>query len=640
MRLPNARPVVYRTFARKVHLNELLVDFRDTDTVLFVKTVTSPYIYSSTITIAEDEAGDVARLSIGNLEDTPVDPLIPEGTVLTIKQPCWSSLPGGGYNIRIDHPTDVAVVSASCIPEKWRSSADIEESKDATKWKKEGDMMFLKKKFRKALEYYNHGLSQVNQHRSPLSALDFYRKKCGVNIVLLRLDDAATDLSWAIACYARSTQCLAESSLTGFEAVNSWLRNHSTDDPLHIADKVPRALKELAARIKFDLGIYQDEPVYNLPLISSYVGPLTLHVDAANYLSSTEIRQTSKHGRGLFAKRAFKAGDGTASPRPGALLFKELVQKLRWNTTLRKEFFRLDDGGYWKEHGWDISDGEDIPVDVFRVEKIRQLNCFSVPTRSFDLLNQPPNSNPELRNGFWIHASYVNHSCLPNTVRTFIGDVHFLRATRDIMAGEELTHQYVSPEIDIEARQEKYRGTWGFECDCGLCVVDGAVLPDQRRQRLEKFEDLKSVVMKLGERGTTVTSIKKIARGMRDIEALYSPIGEPDPYEGLPRLALVHPTLFLTEAWRGVKNVDRMLDSARQLLRNFGIFTRVENGRFGIAYNAGLINVEAVRALKYLAEGYGAKGEASLMEQCMTIAKLWFIIITGSETGMAEFLGQ
>jgi hypothetical protein len=152
-------------------------------------------------------------------------------------------------------------------------------------------------------------------------------------------------------------------------------------------------LQQLAARIKFDIGLYQSEPVYNIPLISNYVGPLTLHVDAANYVSDTEVKETNFHGRGLFAKRAFKAGDlvcaekafvmpgyfiqdrnsdcllyslgdETASPRPGALLFKELIQKLRWNPSLRKEFFDLDDAGYWKEHGWECAQGEDIPVDV------------------------------------------------------------------------------------------------------------------------------------------------------------------------------------------------------------------------------------------------------------------------------------
>jgi len=277
-------------------------------------------------------------------------------------------------------------------------------------------------------------------------------------------------------------------------------------------------------------------------------------------------------------------------------------------------------------------------IDSFRVEKIRQLNCFSLPTRSLDLLSAPPNSNPELRNGFWIHASYVNHSCLPNTVRTFIGDVHFLRATQDISAGEELTHQYVSPEIDISDSQQKLRGTWGFDCDCSLCETDGMVSEEKRNLRLSKFEELKGMVLKLGERGTTVTSIKKIARGVRELEGLYSPVEGHDPYARLPRLALVHPTLFLTEAWRGVKNTEKMVEYARQLLRNFGIFTQVVNGRVDVDADAGIVNVETVRAMKYLAEGFQAQEKTDLADQCLNIARLWFSIITGSESGADDFL--
>ncbi|KAF2876202.1 hypothetical protein BDV95DRAFT_218942, partial [Massariosphaeria phaeospora] len=357
-------------------------------------------------------------------------------------------------------------------------------------------------------------------------------------------------------------------------------------------------------------------------------------------------------GRGLFAKRDFKAGDlicaekafvlpgyfiqdrssdcmlyslgdGTAAPRPGALLFKELVQKLRWNPSLRKDFFELNDGGYWKANGWEVPDGEDIPVDIFRTELIRRYNCFSVPLRSATLLTLPPNTNPELRNGFWTHASYINHSCLPNSARTFIGDMHFLRATRPIRAGEELTHQYVSPDLDIDARQAKYNASWGFTCDCELCGVDGGMEGSVRRERQRVFEELKDAV---GRVPATVTPsrLKKIARGLRDLEALYTndtptsdaaAAADPyahDPYTHLPRLALIHPTLYLTEAWRGLGNTDKMIEYAEKLLRNFGIFTCVKENRFVVERNCGLVNVEGVRALLYLAEGYGAKGQDGL----------------------------
>lgn len=241
------------------------------------------------------------------------------------------------------------------------------------------------------LHSYNHGLEELGTSPKSATAIDLYRKKCGVNIVLLRLDDAAQDLSLAISAHASVSD--PDSLLGDSTVINEWLHNHSTDDPLQIATQIPRPLKELAARIKFDLGIYQTNGVYNLALISSYVGPLTLHVDAANYISDTDVRLTATHGRGLFAKRGFRAGelvcaekafvmpgyfiqdrstdcllyslsDETASPRPGALLFRELVQKLKWNPSLRKEYFELDDGGYWKKYGWEVGKDEEVPVDV------------------------------------------------------------------------------------------------------------------------------------------------------------------------------------------------------------------------------------------------------------------------------------
>jgi hypothetical protein len=478
--------------------------------------------------------------------------------------------------------------------------------------------------------------------------------------------------------------------LADARTVEAWLHNRSTEDPLQISSRIPRPLKELAARIKFDIGINQTTDNYNLAVISAYVGPLTLHVDAANYICDTEVRETSSHGRGLFAKRDFKEGDlicgekafvlpgyfmqdrnsdcllyslgdGTAAPRPGAWLFKELVQKLRWNPSLRKEFFDMGDGGYWEEHGWEVAEDEEIPVDVyvsrpavdhspvktsrFRVEYIRRINCFSAPTRSSDLLNQPPNANPELRNGFWTHASYINHSCLPNAIRTFIGDLRFLRAARDIAAGEEITNQYVAPDIDIDERKEKLRTTWGFECDCRLCTVDGSVSGDTRKDRLSQFEELKNIVMKLAEKGPpTITSLKKIARALRELEALYSPSGADgqdgeDQYATLPRLALVHPTLFLTEAWRSTKNVDRTIEYALKLLRNFGIIATIEGKELKVDQQAGLVNVETVRALNYLAEGYTSRGEEELAKQYKEKARSWYIVITGSELGAEQFFG-
>jgi hypothetical protein len=238
-----------------------------------------------------------------------------------------------------------------------------------------------------------------------------------------------------------------------------------------------------------------------------------------------------------------------------------------------------------------------------------------------------------VRNGFWIHASYLNHSCLPNSVRTFLGDVLFLRATHDISAGEEITSQYVAPELILEDRQQKYKGSWGFECDCHLCQTDRDAGAEVEQGRLIVFHDLKSRAQKLGGK-PSVPALKKFAKRLKDLEDLYHEGG----YDRLPKLLLVHPTLFLTEAWRGLNNTDKTIECATKLLRFFGIQIQIEGNTFSVLDNAGLVNVECVRALKYLAEGYTSKNQHELASAITSTSEVWFRIITGADVGSKEFL--
>jgi hypothetical protein len=214
-----------------------------------------------------------------------------------------------------------------------------------------------------------------------------------------------------------------------------------------------------------------------------------------------------------------------------------------------------------------------------------------------------------------------------------MGDMLFLRASRDIEEGEEITSHYVAPALTYMERQQKFEHTWAFICDCTSCAVDkkaGKALEDQR---LAIFEELKSTAQKLSPI-PTVTALKKMAKRMRDLEALY----DDDAYAALPRLCLVHPTLFLTEAWRSLKNVDRMLEYANKLLKYFGFVIRIEGESLEVCRNAGLINVETVRALKYLAEGYETKSQTALAGSIRGMARIWLRVITGAEVGMEEFM--
>ena len=239
---------------------------------------------------------------------------------------------------------------------------------------------------------YSNALVQLETSPDSKSHIDLYQKRCGVNLVLLRFDAAAEDLSQAISLHVKSTTS-SPSGPSDPLANMAWLHNRSTKDTLDIISVLPPSLKALATRIKFDLGMSQISPDYDPQHLYSSVRPSNLHVDAASYTSDTEVKQTAHHGRGLFAKRAFKtgnlimaekafaipayfsddssnscslysSGDSTTTDSTGALLFKELVHKLTHNSSLRKQFFEMDDGGYWEKHGWQVADDEVIPVDV------------------------------------------------------------------------------------------------------------------------------------------------------------------------------------------------------------------------------------------------------------------------------------
>jgi hypothetical protein len=120
-----------------------------------VRSIVDPYVYSSSITVVEDERGGVARLTVCNLEDLWIDPVINREAVIAIKQPCWSPVSNGGYHIRVDHPSDLVLLdpTSELVSLIWKPTEKVERARTAEEWKTEGSTMFLKKKFRRALDW-------------------------------------------------------------------------------------------------------------------------------------------------------------------------------------------------------------------------------------------------------------------------------------------------------------------------------------------------------------------------------------------------------------------------------------------------------------------------------------------------------
>ncbi len=132
--------------------------------------------------------------------------------------------------------------------------------------------------------------------------------------------------------------------------------------------------------------------------------------------------------------------------------------------------------------------------------------------------------------GIWIKASYVNHSCVGNCRRSFIGDMQILRATTDMQAGTELMFPYQHPqELDLYEDVQPRLKHWGFTCDCALCQARRATPAAQVQKRKKLLKSLQVIIDMRGR--------KPLDEGGRLVEEMKQTYPASHPAE-VPRLEL------------------------------------------------------------------------------------------------------
>ena len=101
-------------------------------------------------------------------------------------------------------------------------------------------------------------------------------------------------------------------------------------------------------------------------------------------------------------------------------------------------------------------------------------NLFKTRTEVEKKIAEAPLTSTPKGSGLWIIPSYINHSCWPNSVRSFLGNLLIARAARDIPEGEEITINYIENESGVQERQKAFYSEWGFNCKCTLCEIETA----------------------------------------------------------------------------------------------------------------------------------------------------------------------
>lgn len=95
--------------------------------------------------------------------------------------------------------------------------------------------------------------------------------------------------------------------------------------------------------------------------------------------------------------------------------------------------------------------------ELYKICGILEVNGFEIPAPNFV--------------GLYGRACLLEHSCLPNTLRTFDVEMNvIIRAAVDIKKGEHLTTSYTDPMWGTSSRQMHLRTTKYFQCQCKRCL--------------------------------------------------------------------------------------------------------------------------------------------------------------------------
>ncbi|OTB03195.1 hypothetical protein M426DRAFT_321984 [Hypoxylon sp. CI-4A] len=523
-------------------------------------------------TMVQEEAGDDAeRLEICLHKSRHGKDILESASSFIIKEPYFTLTDQGEPTIRIDHPSDL-IVCLEEVPDEGNAAA---AEKSALAFKDKGNSALQKQNLVSAHAMYTKGIEIARQgalsETKPDLVRDIFRNRAHVNLLLNQLDEAKGDAKEALIngeedrskdldskAYFRAG-CAAY-NLGEYQEAKSFFeeqQKRTSDTKTAIA-----YLKNIEVRLR-----EQETGAYNFKKIQASLSRSRPRVDAASFISNTKVKESTGKGRGLFATRDIPAGEIVMCEKAFCVVWgyekealtamtydarddrirvspvglsKSIVQKLLSNPSQIERVFGLY--GDYQGDGKNVSTTEDgSVVDTFRVHDIMSRNAFG-PGSQFG-----EDGARNASTGLWIWAAYINHSCIANVKKEYVGDLMVVRAIQLIKAGDELFHSY-DESSDYEARQTALTTTWGFECDCALCTAEKADDNGTRRKRRDLTKEADEFVQSehpVNAKRLTISKAKRLAQA---IENTYA--GE--RYKGLPRLAAKN-----IQEWLALANTQR-----------------------------------------------------------------------------------
>ncbi|KAJ5559393.1 hypothetical protein N7513_001792 [Penicillium frequentans] len=534
--LPTAYPpsIVSLDELSKIMLSDLSLETHHRGRYLLVRTVTSIDFMTAVMAIVEDEDERVLMLQLYNQrEEISQPPDLPKGSVLVVKEPYVKVMADGDYGIRVDHLSDLIFVPGfdERAPFSWRPRNLPDEDSPAF-WKERGNEFFEQTLYRFAIQCYTKTL-QYTPLPDLAIATRLNRALCYLKTH--RFDAALLDLDVVLQKIELSEKALFRKAQALY-----YLRKYRESCETHklLGEKYPEnslaqhEFQRASARlVEQDTGNYQFKKMI---LEAKKRRPPQL--ERGTYVGPVTVKATQSHGRGLFTTEAVKAGDLLLCEKALAYAFHDdenssdltllmspdtnkmtlgthgeliesIVQKLHKNPSLLPKFIDLYHGAY---DSFDVRVDDQVVVDTFLVQKTIELNCFGCPLLSRQSHIKSMSADDTARDeskkfhsaGIWCMASYINHSCLSNARRSFIGDMMIVRASRSLPPDTEVNFWYQSPIGSPEGKPTNLQN-WNFRCDCAICEdiqgLSQSVLSTRKRLSAELERLFKSKNRKLAK---------------------------------------------------------------------------------------------------------------------------------------------
>lgn len=511
--------------------------------------------------VQDVEGKDTERLEMYLHKTKNGDELLELTKNFVVKEPYFTLSGEGEPTIRIDHPSDLV----SFTDELSESSLAAEKAANLSKSK--GNAALKDQELLEAHARYSEGLKITDKNDLEDMKRDIARNRAYVNLLLGQLDEVIVDARTSLINEddARSKELDSKAyfragsaayALGDFTRAKKFFEEQQKLTP---DDKDGRMyLKRISVRLQ-----EVEKGSHNFTKLRVNLSEARPRVDAATFISKTEVKTSKGKGRGLFATCPIAEGDLIMCEKAFCVVYgherdaltamtydlrddrirvapvgltKALVQKLISNPSQISKVMDLY-GDYQGDAKADSSSENDGVVDTFRIHDIMSRNAFG----------QGPQFSSEdaqsASTGLWIHAAYINHSCIPNATKEYIGDFMLLRAMRSIPKGEEIFHAY-DESSDYDTRQASLMTTWGFECSCKLCEVESSDSKEVRGKREELRGEADAFLERENWAGASRVKVAKAQRIKKGIDETY----DKEKYKGLPVRAGVGLAEWLSKA--------------------------------------------------------------------------------------------